>query len=1506
MPQHLQIICAETERLPKPAEGSVEPEDLRQQAAELASSLTVIPKLRSSDFFARRDAVLKEMTPLFAEFDPSLASVSDDYRWVRDNARMLQRAARSTAEIPTMLHDKPQVRTANGEVVPRVVAIVENFLLATDYRFDQKSFASYVDAFQEIAPLEVDELWCFFPCLQLALLTEIAARIPRLLSHHDSNFGLGARIRCLHEIGQVSWTQLTEPLILIDRVLREDPAGAYASMDFESRERYWKAIQRMAVHSNCTEMDVALEALSLARESTHQACSDPRIAARRAHVGYYLVAEGAPRLHARVGYKAPPLQKVQMWLRRHANAYYIGGIQAVTLIMIAAALLAITGFSASPWLLALAAIALWLPASQAAVEIMNYVTSLVVPAQLLPKLDFSGGIPGDCLTLVTVPALLLNATQVCNLVDDLEVRFLGNRDRNLHFALLTDLPDSKPQASEDSPLLDLCAELIGRLNEKYKDQGRGSFLLLHRHRAYNPQERVWMGWERKRGKLLDLNNLLRREHDAFPVKVGDVSLLERVRFVITLDSDTELPRDSAHRMVGALAHPLNQAIVDAVKNIVTAGYAILQPRVGVSLFSAARSRIAKIYSGQTGVDIYTRAVSDVYQDLFGEAIFTGKGIYEVDPVHRVLRGRFPQNALLSHDLIEGAYARVGLASDIEIIDDYPSRYGALSRRKHRWLRGDWQVAEWLLPRVPVESGERVANPLNPVSRWKIFDNLRRSLVEPSAFILLLLGWLALPGSALRWTAAVLALFFAPAWMQAAVALVRAAMNWKYSEAREAVVGFISGNAHGFLRLTFLPHQTLLAIDAVFRVLVRRLITHRGLLEWETAAEAEMNHSRRGLVDLYLDWTPMVAVAAGVLMFLQRGAAVLPIVPILLLWAEGKLIALWLNRPPRVARYEMLEHDRVFLRKAALRTWRYFAEFSNQQHNWLIPDNVQVEPAAVAARTSPTNIGLLLNARQVACQFGYLTVPEFAFLTAKTLEVVQRLPKMRGHLFNWYSTETLAPLTPRFVSSADSGNLAASLWSLQQGCLEALRRPLFESSLLEGFLDVLHMADPQAASRRRARALKRTGAQDWFAELLEIAATCRESLNSRTNATDADAQWATHELIRRHEKIVAAVTAYCPWMLPEFASLREALATRNLVPLQQLPSYIEELEAALSSIIADGSPDQSADAVRLRLMLPEARKSAQALIAQVQALASRAGRQVYDMDFAFLLHSGRKLLSVGYEVEAQQLHTSCYDLLASEARLAAFVAIAKGDVPQETWFLLGRPHTLDGGRPVLQSWTGTMFEYLMPALWMRTYPNTLLDRARREAVRSHQEYAAHKHIPWGISESAHANRDAAGNYQYHAFGLPAIALHKEESDAVVVSPYSTMLALNVDPAAAIANLRRMAKDEWLAAYGFYEAADFTPALRSSARHGYELVRCWMAHHQGMSLVAAGNLLFDNPVQRWFHDNPRVQATELLLQEKPVSHVHSRESQRAPTVPGKVRRKAARNRRPEPGIATEAVA
>jgi hypothetical protein len=1032
--------------------------------------------------------------------------------------------------------------------------------------------------------------------------------------------------------------------------------------------------------------------------------------------------------------------------------------------------------------------------------------------------------------------------------------------------------------------------LIQELNEKYASQKMGTFFLFHRHRVYNPREKSWMGWERKRGKLLDLNKLLRGQYDSFPVKVGDLSILPRVRFVITLDSDTELPRGSAQRMIGTLAHPLNQAVIDPEKNMVVAGYGILQPRVAVSVQSTARSRLAAIYAGETGFDIYSRAVSDAYQDLYSEGSFTGKGIYEVDSVHKVLDGRFPQNSLLSHDLIEGVYARAGLASDIEVIEDYPSHYSAYNRRKHRWLRGDWQIAGWLFSYVPEESMDRTANPISVVSWWKIFDNLRRSLVEPATFLLLVVGWLVAPRAAWEWTLVALGILFLPACFQLAVNLGRAISNFSLTVAREALNAFATANISLFFTLMFLADQTLLSLDAVVRAGVRRLVTQERLLEWETAAQAEMGTRGQAPIDAYLNWMPMFALALGLLVWAVRPHALVAAVPILGLWAGSKLASLWLNRTPTGSRNQASARDVKFLRRCALFTWRYFAEFSTAEHNWLIPDNVQEEPPAIAARVSPTNIGFLLNARQAACEFGYLTVPEFVEQTKRTLATVSSLTKHRGHILNWYDTRTLAPLAPLFVSSVDSGNLLASLWTLQQGCLDRLKRPVLEPCLAEGFLDHLRiLAATRAVSGKVLAICQRQNRTDrWLSSVVEFQddALQQPDQTAAMSASSATTQWFAREATARVQNIRLIVSEYAPWSSPEFAALRNDpalnLKLMDNLALDQLPRFIDDLVSRVDEALASVSPEFKALCEKFRDDILKARANAVDLTNDLRFIATESGKLADAMDFKFLFNEHRKLLSIGFDVDTHHLNPACYDLLGTESRTAVFTAIAKEDIPQESWFFLGRAHTLDRGRPVLLSWTGTLFEYLMPSLWMRSFPNTLLERSRVAAVRSQQYYGANKGVPWGISESAYSKLDDLGNYQYYAFGIPSLAMRKPEIDRLVISPYSTFLALDVDPPGALRNMHRMAEMGWCGDYGFYESADFNGAGSRFWRSRYQLVRCWMVHHQGMSLLSLANFLNDNIVQRWFHAERRVLATDLLLHEKPVAHVRRKEIPRRLTA------------------------
>ncbi len=1501
MPEHIALDRYQT-GTPLDTKGfHVQKRRLEARAGRCASMMVALPHIKYSPHFLRRLKNLNQKLrqTLAAAESPSNTTcfAMDERCWLFENFGLLHSCLNSVTEAKVALTRTTYVR-CSGHTVPRILVIAKDLLASLGYSFDDSAFSAYLHAIQRTVVLRVDELQAIVPALKCVLLERIAvlANVGSLKESNRSrpaaNRHLKAVEMCvysLRDINQAPWQQLLEPLIVFDTVLRRDPANAYAHMDPESREMYRGAVVKLAKHSDLSELQIAELALSLACESQHVREDDHAMAHRRAHIGNYLIAEGRRELISRANVRLPFRERWQIRLRRNPNKFYLGGIGFLTFSMILA--LSCLGCFNSLWKAIFVALVLLLPCSESAVQLMNYLTSLLLQPQPLPKLDFRDAIPNDCTTMVVVPTLLLNEKQVRQLVDDLEVRYVGNMSANLHFALLTDLPDSDKEPIETDPLVGLCGQLICELNEKYERNGAGTFAMFHRHRVYNPQEGVWMGWERKRGKLLDFNRLILGQYDSFPFKVGDVSVLPQVKYVLTVDADTELPRGTAQRLIGTIAHPLCRAVIDS-RNIVTHGFGILQPRIAVSLESAAQSRFASAFSVPTGFDIYTHATSDVYQDLYGEGTFVGKGLYDLRAVHRVLDHRFPRNAILSHDLIEGAYARAGLVSEIEIVDHYPSHYSTYTRRKHRWVRGDWQIVEWLFPWVPDESGRRVPNPISLVSRWKILDNLRRSMVAPATLALFVIGWPAFHGRPMYWTAILLSILFAPPCFQFAVASAGALQARSVARLRVACASLGKALTGVLLGLAFLIHEALVSFDAAFRSSYRRTVSRQRLLEWETAAQAELGvgKEKRTPLDLYLAVPPVIASAIAAALLLVRPSAILAALPLLVLWAGSRVIELWLDRPPRSTGDTITAEDKTFLRLAALRTWRYFAEFSTAHHHWLIPDSVQEEPANIAARVSPTNLGFLLNARQIACELGYITVPEFVEQTRRTLETMSQLRRYRGHFLNWYDTRTLAPELPLFVSSVDSGNLAASLISLKVGCTALLEQPLLSSSLLEGYADYLRIL--LESKSLPPEALESPSPEHdnvpWLEHLLALVSNPVAQVDQP--CMGGGARWFATQLQQRRQQLRKILIDYMPWLLPEFVRLHCRLGMefeRDKIPsLAQLPDFIQQLQTQLLSDSAQERISHQERIARENLLslLSDAYEHSDLLAREVRAVAAKAERWVIDMDFGFLLEQRRKLLSVGYNLNTMSPDLACYDLLASEARIAVFIAIAKGDVPQDIWLRLGRSHVpTPGGRPTLASWAGTMFEYLMPAIWMRSQFNSMLRNSMQGAVRAQRAYAAARRIPWGISEAGYSELNEAGMYHYAAMGVPELALRNRVPERLVVAPYASAMALAVAPNYALDNLHRIAELGWLCNYGFYEAADFGPSENSDI-HDPTLVKAWMAHHQGMILLSIGNFLCGNIMQQWFHGDARVRATELLLHERPVlQHVRSRERVRLPARP-----------------------
>ncbi|HSC99910.1 MAG TPA: glucoamylase family protein, partial [Casimicrobiaceae bacterium] len=1311
-------------------------------------------------------------------------------------------------------------------------------------------------------------------------------------------------ISSLRLLTAIDWRGFVEGVSEVENVLRQDPQRVYDRMDFATRDCYRHATERIARQGRLDEVAVAGHAIELART----AATREGLADRSAHVGYYLVDRGLFELERVAEVRISHLEALGRFARRFALPVYLGAIALITGSV--TAFLAVKAFAggANEGVLAVLVAASLLATSQLAATIVSWLVTLLVMPRMLPRMDFSVAIPAQARTLVVVPTMLDRVTALNDLVDALEVRFLANRDPHLHFALLTDFSDAPRESlPNDEYVLGLAEAGINALNRKYRRDkpppesgtaggrntddaiGESVFYLFHRPRRWNAQARTWMGEERKRGKLGDLNAFLRGGHPHdFSLIVGETAILTQVKYVITLDTDTELPRDAARQFVGAMAHPLNTARFgergeETQREVVTSGHGILQPRVSASLPGTNRSRYARLYGGQPGIDQYTRTVSDVYQDVFDEGSFIGKGIYDVDAVERALKGRLPANRILSHDLLEGCYARAGLLSDVELYEAFPARYSADVARRRRWIRGDWQLAGWLGRRVSGPDGSSEPNPLSMLSQWKLTDNLRRSLVPLALASLLLLGWMAL-SPAWFWTALVLAVIALPSVIATLTDL------WGRTEGVSLPRHLADVNQaavrHGLqavLALAFLPYESYFCLDAIVRTLGRLLITRRRLLEWNPSSNVDRALEHRDRTDLLSSYrrmaiAPVIAVAAALGVSATNVDAMLFAGPILLLWAASPAIAWWVSRPLPRRSNKLTREQRLFLRKLARKTWGYFETYVTDGGHWLPPDNVQEHPAIkVAHRTSPTNMGLALLADLAAHDFGYLSTGRLIARTARTLRAMESLERHRGHFYNWYDTETAVPLSPLYVSTVDSGNLAGHLMTLVPGLASLRDAPILNERWIDGMADTLRIlidcvgVDQSAAVARFATALDLAAAlpsptlvDQWnhIDMLATFGAHIAAGAAARTSSDESDdVAWA-HALASQCADLRDELVFLAPWLRLQPTSTDPQVPGDKAIPTLRelantgLPSSPSTVPGSHATLREGQDP--------LSSLLALGAERARERIRTIDQLAL-AATALSDMDYDFLFDEARRQLVIGYNVSEGRCDAGHYDLLASEARLCNFVAIAQGKLPQESWFALGRLLTSVGGEPALLAWTGSMFEYLMPLLVMPSYENTLLDKTCIAAVERQIEYARQRAVPWGISESGYNAVDAQLNYQYRAFGVPGLGLKRGLGDDLVVAPYASALALMVAPEAACVNLQRLAAEGLAGRFGLFEAIDYTP-VRQRRGESSTIVRSYMAHHQGMTLLACASVLLARPMQRRFASDPLCQATLLLLQER----------------------------------------
>jgi cyclic beta-1,2-glucan synthetase len=1443
--------------------------------------------------------------------------------WLIDNYHLVERQIRQISmDLPPGYYRQlPKLDSGPFAGYPRVFGMAWAFVAHTDSSIDADILVSFINAYQTVQPLMIGELWAASITLQIVLienLRRLAQQITqsrvarheadgiadRLLgvsgliaepasivfadratgplseafavqlvhrlrdqdpkvtpalawlderlskrdmtadaavrevqrSHGAANVTMRNIVTSLRVIAEVDWTELFKRICLVDNALTQ--GGAFLEMDFATRTLYRTAVERLARGSGQGELEIARLAVAEARKPH---LSLPQLEQlRRGDPGYYLLAGGRREFEKSIGFR-----KRLFWPARATTTQnfdvYGAAIILTSACLLAAPLAVLAGMGLGVGSLSLLALLGLVSSIDAGVALVNRGTAFFVHAIPLPGLELRGGVPESLRTLVAVPTLLTTRDDIAAQVERLEIHHLASPEGDLHFALLSDWVDADAERTDgDAELVAFAREGIEDLNRRYGPAPAGPrFLLLHRKRVWNDSERRWIGWERKRGKLHELNRLLRGATDTTFVELGLAAAPppQNVRYILTLDSDTRLPRDTVRRLIGKMAHPLNRPRFDAARGRVVEGYAVLQPRVTPSLPEGGEgSLFQRMFSSASGIDPYSSAVSDVYQDMFGEGSYAGKGIYDLDAFESALSGRAPDSTLLSHDLFEGTFARAGFASEVEVVEEFPSRYDVSAQRHHRWARGDWQLLPWIFGFADRDDGApSPKSELPRIGRWKMIDNLRRTLSAPTAVAALALGWTLPIYPALAWTSFVLATIVVPNLIPVISAIPSRRPGAQVSAHLRALGGDLGLAAVlTILNVTFLADQARLMSDAILRTLWRIFVSRRRLLEWVPAAQTLVGpHLDLAGFIVRMSGAVYVAVAALLIALLSGHGAWLVAAPFVALWLVSPAVARAVSVPRGLeSRTNASAADVQALRRTARRTWRFFEVLVGAADNWLPPDNFQEDPAPeVAHRTSPTNLGLYLLSVVSARDFGWIGADQAIERLEATLATMTRMPRFRGHFFNWYDTRDLRVLEPKYVSSVDSGNLGGHLIAVANACREWRKSSMPVASRRAGVADALALTAEQAVDLRRGR---------------------------RTQTVTP----------RQLEDSLASMTRTL-----EGASLADEAFATQLTELSGEAAAVLDIARAIALERSDGSGSDLLYWSQASLSAIDAHRAD--LASAAEAVASRHARLIVledaframamAMEFGFLFDQQRQLLSIGFVVSESALDPNCYDLLASEARLASFFAIAKGDLPARHWFRLGRAMTpvVRGG--ALISWSGSMFEYLMPPLVMRAPAGSLLDQTDRLVVRRQIEYGAKLGLPWGVSESAYNARDLELTYQYSNFGVPGLGLKRGLEANRVVAPYATALAAMVDPVAAVANLERLTAMGARGPYGFYEAVDFTPA-RIQEGEDFALVRAYMAHHQGMTIVATANALFAGAMRDRFHAEPMIQATELLLQER----------------------------------------
>jgi len=1517
---------------------------------------------------------LDQAYAFFRESSQNELSLTYASEWILDNYYVVREAIEQIHEdLPVGYYQRmPKLLDGPAAGLPRIYAIICAILNLQNKLLNVNELQSTLNALQDRFALTIGEVWavpiflryCVVEALSTALEEIIRPPDRPHLPHISANALAGYQpedgpvqpstivansIISLRAITEMDWRDFFDSVNRVELLLREDPAEVYASMDFPTRDLYRKQIEALAFNAEMQETVVAERALELARQAALHGDGRTATTERLSHVGYYLIDDGHTLLEKNIGYTPQGRAVLERWVMRHPTSVYLGSTLSITTLLLG--LLSLTVLLPAPQvsylLLGLLLLSI-VPALTIATHLVNWLVTQLIRPRILPKRLFRGEISPQFHTLVAIPSLIGSPREIDTLTRQLLLHSLRNPETGLSFALLTDFNDAQSEHVEgDEALLDYAVKEIEQLNLRYPGpDSKRRFFLLHRRRVFNPSEGKWMGWERKRGKLHELNQLLLHntpqdiERLTFIWPGGEVNVPEQVRYVITLDADTELPSGAARRLVGALAHPLNRAVFDSATGQVTSGYTILQPRVEISPHSSGQTWFTRIFAGDTGLDLYSRAVSDAYMDLFGEGIYVGKGIYDVAAFDQSVYGHIPENTILSHDLLEGLMGRAGLVSDITLVEDYPPNYLVQTMRQQRWIRGDWQLLPWLF--MPGRFGVR----FTAMDRWKLTDNLRRSLLAPVLLAIFIPGVIFLPHLSGLWSAVLLLTLGIPA-LTSLVQGVKQAISSKNLSLAAAFGPAGLAALRSLIAVAFMPYEAIKNLDSIITTLYRLLVTRRNLLQWTTAAHTiQLLRTRNERLNAWQRFVANVAVGLGlgIWLGLRYPQHITAALPVLLLWIAAPLISSWMDALVNDQPHEPLnEEDTALLRHVARRTWAFFERYVGPEDHWLPPDHFQESPVGmVAHRTSPTNIGLLLTSTLAAYDLGYLDPLVVATRLTATFDTLKALERFRGHFLNWYDTLSLQPLHPRYVSTVDSGNLAACLIVTAQSCRILPEAPIFRWELWQGYLDSLailrstlkalyrsphtrpsgtiqqqvEIEEKIDGIAQRIRAAKDTP-RAWYPLFQEISGPfwmgLADDLGRLVSAgatifdleTLRSLQQIAAQIERQHLSIQRIIHELVPWipllenppsllsqpeMKDQLAVLRDTLSYRpSLIQLREMSSnaqpHLDTLRESLGQLSPDeiGGPDCIQEALRwtddLAQEIIRGQSAAGVLLNGYNFLAEEAEKYVREMDFTFLYHPQRRIFHLGYNLESSQLDNNFYDLLASEARIASLIAISKGDVPLTHWIQLSRPVTGVEGRRVLLSWSATMFEYLMPPLFFHAYPGTLLAESASGAVIRQIAYGQSKGVPWGISESGFYRFDASQSYQYRAFGVPGLGFKRGLGDDLVIAPYASLMALGYDARAVVQNIHDLIELNMLGLYGFFEAADFT-TNRLLVGERVARVQEYMAHHQGMILLAMDNFFNSEiMIQRMFRD-PRIQSIDLLLQEQvpldaPLRHPHSEE-------------------------------